>query len=87
MTTSPRPGSRPWVLLNLGAGESVILEAPSGRLQSFMQQVNTDINRAGLRGQVRQQHLLAIQPKTRVVYDLVRVERLAAQLPLEGTEP
>ena len=71
--TGPRPGSRPYLLINLKPGERAYLEAPPGRLQPFMQQVQVDISRNGLQGKVTQTHVLGVVPSTRSVVDLVMV--------------
>lgn len=75
---TPQVGSRPWLLTNLLPGKAILFEnvagGPVGRL---MQQIQTDIVRNGLTGKMAQMHLIAINPKTRTVFDIVRVERIA----------
>ena len=69
-------GSRPWKLAQLERGESLALEVPLGvTVTRYMQQIGVDIGRVGLRGQVVQQHFLAIQPTTRQVIDFVRITK------------
>lgn len=72
--TGPHVGSRPWALLRLAPGESMFLEASNG-VTRLMQQVATDLHRNGLQGVMTQTHLLAIQPTTREVVDIVRITR------------
>lgn len=75
--TGPRPGSRPWQLVNLAFGECLVIQVPRDKaVSTFMQQINTDILRNGLKGKVTQQHLIGVQPSTREVVDLVRVSRI-----------
>ena len=69
--TGPRIGSRVHMLASMQPGDRHFLEAPPGRLQPFMQQVNTDIHRAGKRGAVTQAHMLGVDPRNRTVVDLV----------------
>lgn len=71
----PRVGSRPWKLLQLEVGESLLLEAPAGRLVPFMGQVQVDASRNGVK--ITQSLLYGVDPKSRAVLDIVRVTRLA----------
>ncbi len=75
--TGPRIGSRVWKIAQLDEGDSLLLEAPAGRLQPFMQQVNVDIMRAGMKGRVSQSLILGIEPATRQVYEIVRLVRVS----------
>lgn len=75
---SQRVGSRPWLLVNMAVGDTLIFESHvKGQVANLMQQIMTDILRNGLRGKIKQSHLIAVQPTTKEVYDLVRVERIA----------
>lgn len=71
--TGPRIGSRPWKLSQLAPGESLLLEAPPGRVSAFMQQVGVDCRRVG--GDFSQALILGVEPNRRVVLDIVRVTR------------
>lgn len=70
-----RPGSRAWQLLRLKHGESLFLHAPPGRLTQFMQQIGVDIRRIGMGKQLSQRLLIAVEPASRRVYDIVRITR------------
>ena len=72
----PREGSRPHTLLNLEPGERCFFEAEVGRGGRLMQQIGADISRNGLQGKVSQRLLLAIEPSSREVVELVMVTRL-----------
>lgn len=54
-------------------GDRILLEAPSGRLGPFMQQVRVDIDRAGMTGLLTQSHVLGVEVATRAVLDIVLV--------------
>lgn len=72
----PRIGSRPWKLMQLEPGEAMLLQAPKDQpLQSFMQNIASDITRNGLKGQVRQSLILGIEVATREVHEIVKVYR------------
>jgi len=59
------------------SGESLLLQAPNGRLQSFMAQIRVDIGRVGGDASTfNQSHILGIEPSTRTVLDIVKVTRL-----------
>lgn len=75
-TQNPRPGSRPHALVNLPVGHSLVFEAPQGRSYAFMAQIQTDIQRNGLKGKMEQALLIAVHPATREVFDIVRVTRV-----------
>lgn len=70
----PRVGSRPWALSRLGPGESLLLEAPPGRTQAFMQQISADIHRT-TDGGYSQALILGVSPSDRSVVDIIRVTR------------
>lgn len=72
--TGPRIGSRPWKLSQLAPGESLLLEAPPGRTQAFMQQIGADIHRT-TDGGFSQALILGVSPSDRSVVDIVRVTR------------
>jgi hypothetical protein len=74
--TGPRIGSRPWKLAQLGPGETLLLEAPKGRLQPFMQQVAADFIRSGMQGKLEQVFILGIEPSTRIVHEIVMVRNV-----------
>lgn len=70
----PRVGSRPWALSRLEPGESMLLEAPPGRTQAFMQQIAADIHRT-TDGGYSQALILGVSPSDRSVVDIIRVTR------------
>lgn len=71
---APRPGSRTWLIANMQPGDVLLFERKEGGpVGALMQQIGTDIRRAGLGGKVLQTHLIAIQPTTRDVHDIVRL--------------
>lgn len=67
----PRPGSRAYALARLSPGDALVYEAAPGRSQSLMQHIGIDARRVGVR--VAVSLLLAIEPSTRAVHELVRV--------------
>ena len=71
----PRPGSRPWTLLNMRLGDRLFFEAPPGHTVRLMQQIGADMHRNGLTGKIQQTHVLAVDTREREVLDLVLVER------------
>ena len=73
-----RIGSRPSMINRLAVGESLFLQAPTGRLGQFMQQVSSDIQRIGLKGKVSQSLIIGVESATREVYDIVKVTRTEA---------
>ena len=73
--SGPQIGSRVWALSRLEPGERLLLEAPAGRTSAFMQQVSTDVGRAGLRGALSQSLVVGVKLDTRDVIDIVCVTR------------
>lgn len=69
-------GSRPWMLSNMAIGDVLLFENKNGGpVGKLMQQIACDVSRIGFKGKVVQSHLLAVQPTSREVFDIVRVER------------
>lgn len=61
-------------MAQLAPGESAVFEVSAGQsVASLMRTLYVDAQRVGI--VMRQVHLLAIQPRTREVFDLVRVTR------------
>jgi hypothetical protein len=71
----PRPGSRPWTLVNMKVGDRLFFEAHNSTVR-LMQQIGADMHRNGLTGKIRQTHVLGIDIAEREVLDLVLVERI-----------
>lgn len=69
--TGPRVGSRPWALAQMAPGDSMVLETRAGHGAKLMQQIGTDALRAGVK--IERRLLLAVEPATRTVTDIVRV--------------
>lgn len=70
----PRPGSRIWAISNMQPGDVLLFERKDGGpVGALMQQIGTDIRRAGLGGKVLMTHIIGIQPTARDVYDIVRL--------------
>lgn len=82
--TGPRIGSRSHKLLSLKPGEHCFFETYAGNVGRLMMQISTDIQRSGLTGEAAQRHLIAIDPATREVFDLVRVSRFEHNASLTG---
>lgn len=69
-------GSRPWHIDRLTPGESIVLEAPKGKLANFMSQVGVDIRRLGhSNATFTMSHILAIDMRDKSVVDIVRITR------------
>ena len=68
-----RVGSRRWQFEQLAPGESLLLEAPPGRLTAFMGQVSTDIQRSGI--EATQRRVIGVDPTGPAAFDIVRVTR------------
>ena len=69
----PRAGSRPHALSCLEPGGSLVFESAPGCTQALMQQIGVDARRVGV--SISVSLLLAIEPRTRAVFELVRVTR------------
>jgi hypothetical protein len=54
----PRPGSRPWTLVNMKVGDRLFFEAHNSTVR-LMQQIGADMHRNGLTGKIRQTHVNA----------------------------
>lgn len=72
----PRPGGRPSALLNLKPGERCFFEASIGKGSRLMQQIGADVSRNDLSGKIEQRLLLAVEPSSRELIELVMVTRL-----------
>lgn len=70
-----RVGSRTDILSRMSPGEELFLRAGVGRASILMQQISTDIGRAGLRGLISQSLVLGIEVSTREVVELIFVRR------------
>ena len=77
MSPQTRPGSRPHTLENLEVGSSHFFQVKKQSTSKLMQQISVDISRVGLNGRLKQEVLLAIQPTTKQVVELVMVTRVA----------
>lgn len=71
----PRPGSRPWLLINLKPGSSLLFEVKTAKVSLMMQQINADMYKNGLQGQFTQSHILGVEVNKREVVDIIRVTR------------
>lgn len=72
----PHVGSRPWMLLRMQIGDVMLIENKrGGPVGKLMQQIQADISRNGLKGKMVQSHLLGVQPTSREVFDIIRIER------------
>lgn len=60
----------------MAPGDRVYFEAPAGRLAALQSQITVDIHRAGLRGLVTLERVIAVAPRTLETVDLVRATRL-----------
>lgn len=69
--TGPRVGSRPWALAQMAPGDSKVLETKAGNGAKLMQQIGVDARRANVK--IECCLLLAVEPATRTVTDIVRV--------------
>ena len=58
-------------------GERLLLEAPTGKVGIFAQQVAEDIRRLGLQGVLQQSLVLGVEVSTRSVLEIICVTRLA----------
>jgi hypothetical protein len=56
-------------------------EAFPGHAQQLAQQLGTDARRAGWSAPVRTMQLMAVHPKTRELFDIVRITRDAGATP------
>lgn len=73
---SIQPTTRAQALLALRSGESLFLEALDEAPEALIRSVSREAARVGLRGRVVASVVLAIEPATREVLDLVRITRL-----------
>lgn len=73
--TGPRAGSRVSALLAMEVGDELFFKAETGNAARLMQQISTDIGRAGLRGEVTQSLIVGVELATREVFEIVRVHR------------
>jgi hypothetical protein len=60
----------------MSVGDVLFFEAPLGQTGKHMQQIQTDIGRLAMVGSFEQTHFIAVQPTTKRVIDIVRVERI-----------
>lgn len=71
-----RPGSRPFALLHMKPGKTLLFEAEAGKGGLLMQQINTDIYRTGLQGKITQELVIGVVVASRLCIDIVRLTRL-----------
>ena len=69
--------ARTTALSSLRQGERLLLEAPTGKVGLFAQQVAEDIRRLGLQGVLQQSLVLGVEVSTRSVLEIICVTRLA----------
>ena len=62
-------------MLAIKPGKSALFQAPKDRVSVLMQQISTDMQRYGIGKLMTQRHLIAIDPATREVMDIVCVTR------------
>lgn len=74
--TGPQVGSRPWHLLRMVKGDCLFFASNKPSVMALMGRINSDIHKNNLTGKFKQTHFIAVQPSTKEVLDLVRVERI-----------